>query len=323
MPALFSTFDLKKVTYRFVPKKTTPSKSKIPPRQVVYLDYPAPFRMQLVPLPSLKAPNPEIKCLSCPFGISLFGKEGNALLENGARQNMNYAVNNPDLVRFVSDLDEQNIQAGIKNRATWFGPEFDEKKVRQAYTKSVNIEKAEYLPSLRTKVDINPEEKKNYVDIRVAEQTDKGLWVLRNGRPTDVEKGCKLIPTVQPKSLWFMSNKLNGIQNISWGMNLQTTSALVFRYPQVVKDEYVSEDGSLPTMTEEGGENSTPSTSSTPSTELTPSLSLSLSSNEVSASQTKVDETPPQQDSGLRSPHKRPRGENVTENVLPVDKRQK
>lgn len=151
----------------------------------------------------LQHPNRRFQFPECevPFGI-------NASEEDPTRKTFAIAVADPALVAWCLEQDACNLQHAVEQSEAWFSKKLTKGVVENFYRPLVNVpEKETHSKLLR---------------LKITPQTQ--FWRLEGetvhrAEESDLTGRCRLIPVVEPSSLWFVQN--------SFGMSLKAMHVLI------------------------------------------------------------------------------------------------
>lgn len=139
------------------------------------------------------------------------------------RRTLELSVDNPELLTFLTELDNKNIDVATSNSESWFKKSMDRHTVENMYHSVLRMpSSADYKPTVRTKV-------------KIAERTNTNVWVVMSGEDkeelqyargtsADITKGCRCMVIVETSGLWFASKQ--------FGMSLVVTDIMVWPTPR-------------------------------------------------------------------------------------------
>lgn len=170
---------------------------------------------------SMSSPQFILERMRSPFGIQepYVGDEAKgerAPVENSTRRNMNMNVESPQLLEWLTNLDEHLIQWATTNSASIFGRVIKRSTIEDVvFFRSLRPSKnPNYPPSFRVKVNIAGDKVCQFL-INIP-----GTSEFFRGTPDDVVRGSEVIPTVLAYHLWVTPNQ--------FGVLFLATHLLVF-----------------------------------------------------------------------------------------------
>ena len=135
------------------------------------------------------------------------------------RRTLELSIDSPELLDFLTRLDQKNIDVATANSEAWFKKSMDRPTVENMYNSMVRQpSSAEYKPTVRTKV-------------KISDRTNTNVWVVKEGgpgdefqyargTPADIGKGCRCMVIVETSGLWFASKQ--------FGMSLVVSDIMVW-----------------------------------------------------------------------------------------------
>jgi len=137
--------------------------------------------------------------------------------QDASRRTLELTIESPDLLKFLSNLDEHNKKVACSNSQAWFKKNVEESTIAGMYTPLVKEPmKPDQKPTVRVKVKCADYPTQIYV---VHEERD-GKIVYHKGSPEDLARNVKCMVMVETVGLWFMSRQ--------FGMSLTATEILVW-----------------------------------------------------------------------------------------------
>lgn len=137
--------------------------------------------------------------------------------QDASRRTLELTIESPDLLKFLEQLDEQNIQTAVKQSPIWFKKSVDENAVRQMYVPLVKpAAKPDAKPTVRVKVKCGDYPTNIYT---IQDKTGSKLDYIK-GTPEDLTRNSKCMVMCETVGLWFMSRQ--------FGMSLTANEIMVW-----------------------------------------------------------------------------------------------
>lgn len=160
--------------------------------------------------------------LRAPFGVS----KPMERQENHTRRDLDLSIDSDELLAFLRQLDERNLQAASDHSVDWFKKPMEKAVLRDRFKQCVREPaKAEYRPTVRTKIVVDAERNNTQIFVVTKETPAFGDQPARMeeyvpGTMQDITKGSKVIAIVETNGLWMGANQ--------FGMSLNVTHLLVW-----------------------------------------------------------------------------------------------
>lgn len=137
--------------------------------------------------------------------------------QDTSRRTLELSVESPDLLKFLEEMDENNVKKALENSPVWFKKNVEESSVRQMYVKMVKEPVKPGAPStVRVKVKCG-----DYpTNIYLVQREENGTLTYTRGVPEDLTRNVKCLVMAETVGLWFMSRQ--------FGMSLTATEILVW-----------------------------------------------------------------------------------------------
>lgn len=138
--------------------------------------------------------------------------------QDTSRRTLELSIESPELLTFLEQLDEKNLETAVTQSPEWFRKTLDASAVKQMYNSLVKeSSKPDTKPTVRVKVKCG-----DYpTNIYVVHDTDaSGNLTYVKGGPEDLVRNVKCLVMVETGGLWFMSRQ--------FGMSLTATEILVW-----------------------------------------------------------------------------------------------
>jgi len=139
--------------------------------------------------------------------------------QDASRRSLELTIESPDLLKFLTDLDEKNVQTAVQNAPEWFKKSLSYNEIKPMYVNLVRDPVKEGTKStVRVKVKCGDTYPTN---IYVVQSTDEnGNISYTKGGPDDLTRNSKCMMIVETVGLWFMQR--------SFGMSLTAQEILVW-----------------------------------------------------------------------------------------------
>jgi hypothetical protein len=138
--------------------------------------------------------------------------------QDASRRTLELTIESPDLLKFLGDLDEKNIQTAVDSSNEWFKKPMTKEAVDPMYVRMVKPpSKIDAKPTVRVKVKCNEYPTNVYV---VTDVDADGNLTYVKGSHDDLTKNVKCLVIAETVGLWFMSRQ--------FGMSLTATEILVW-----------------------------------------------------------------------------------------------
>ena len=162
--------------------------------------------------------------LRAPYGIS---KPFDEKQQDSDRKSLDMSIESENLLKVLSALDEHNVKVAFENCEKWFGKKLPIEHIRFMYRPIVTPDKnGKYKPTFRTKINTNADADNATRFLLIDESSGQVQYTEKDS--SIVTKGSRLVPIVEPSSLWFSSTQ--------FGMTLECTDVIVF--PTVTREEF-------------------------------------------------------------------------------------
>lgn len=162
--------------------------------------------------------------MRAPFGVRMTDYEGRS---DGPRKNLELAVEDAALIKFMDSIDHQTIAHAAKHSKELFRKELTEEQLATLYRRTAQPDDTgRFAPLMRLKVTM-PGQKQ---PTRIWRYTKNPLGSPEYvpGEVEDLKKGCHVTPVVELSSIWFASNM--------FGVTINATDLLVYPNPNAADE---------------------------------------------------------------------------------------
>lgn len=137
--------------------------------------------------------------------------------QDTSRRTLELTIESPDLLKFLTDLDEHNINTAHKMSETWFKKSLDIDQIKNMYVSLVKPPSKEgSKPTVRVKVKCQ-----DYPTNVFSVKDDKdGVFHYVKSNHEELTKNSKCMVMCETVGLWFMSRQ--------FGMSLTATDIVVW-----------------------------------------------------------------------------------------------
>ena len=141
------------------------------------------------------------------------------------KRSLDLTVDDPELIRKISDIDDYVKEYAFKNSKAMFRKELNREQINDRYSPILKNKEGHIFISLKTKIADKP------TPTKVIENGTS----MRNGTVEDITPGSKVVPIVRLLSIWFMSDK--------FGISPQADKLIVFKAPpRAFLDDFLLEN---------------------------------------------------------------------------------
>ena len=154
--------------------------------------------------------------LKAPYGIS---KPFDEKQQDSDRKSLDLNIESDALLNVLVALDEHNVKVAFDNCEKWFGKKLPIEHIKFMYRPIVTYDKnKKYKPTFRTKINVNANSDSATRFFLVEEKEGQVEYLEKDS--TIVGKGSRMVPIIEPASLWFSSTQ--------FGMTMECTDVIVF-----------------------------------------------------------------------------------------------
>lgn len=201
--------------------------------------------------------------LKAPYGIS---KPFDEKQQDSDRKSLDMTIESDALLGVLLAVDEHNVKVAFENCEKWFGKKLPIEHIKFMYRPLVTYDKnKKYKPTFRTKINVNANADNATRFFLVEEKEGKVEYLEKDS--SIVGKGSRMVPIVEPASLWFSSTQ--------FGMTLECTDVIVFPGAQREEFPFQGWGPAVPMEVEDSANNTGSGPNSTPA----PDTSSSAASN--------------------------------------------
>lgn len=149
--------------------------------------------------------------------------------ENKFIKNCEVCIDNPELKVQLELFCNNMIDRGVEHAATWWGKKYSREVIETMYTsplgddaKKANALQKGYTPTVRIKVDLNPNSpnRTHFYRIEEVEGSDGVEERLIEVDSTELKPNCTCAPVIRPSN-WFTANG-------KWGTKFTCIDMLIF-----------------------------------------------------------------------------------------------
>lgn len=137
--------------------------------------------------------------------------------QDTSRRTLELSVESPNLLKFLEEMDENNVNKAVENSPVWFKKSVEEGAVRNMYVKMV---KEPVKPGTTATVRVKVKCGDYPTNIYLVQGEENGKLKYTRGTPEDLTRNVKCLVMAETVGLWFMSRQ--------FGMSLTATEILVW-----------------------------------------------------------------------------------------------
>lgn len=139
--------------------------------------------------------------------------------QDASRRTLELTIESDDLAKFLSDLDNKNLEMAIKQSPEWFRKQVDADAIKMMY---VPLQKQPSKPDMKPTVRVKVKCGDYPTNIYLVQNSDSesGNITYTKGTPEDLTRNVKCLVIAETVGLWFMSRQ--------FGMSLTATEILVW-----------------------------------------------------------------------------------------------
>lgn len=137
--------------------------------------------------------------------------------QDAQRRSFELSIESPQLEKFLTSLDERNVEVATQSSPDWFKKELDKESIRQMY---VNLVRPPAKPDMKSSIKVKVKCGDNPTRVFLATEEQDGEFSYSSGSHDDLLRNSKCMVIVETVGLWFMSRQ--------FGMSLVATDILVW-----------------------------------------------------------------------------------------------